>query len=1019
MWDTNQDNKILIVDDSLLNRKVLTGILSEEYQTIEAENGKVALELLKLHHEEIAGVVLDLYMPGMDGFEFLQIMYSVEEYKDIPVLVSTGSEKKETEKRALTLGAWDFVSKPYDAEILKFRLKNVIDRSQMTAFKKLKYIMEFDTLTGIYKKEKFFSMTRKMMEQYPEEKFVFIKFDIERFQLVNSFYGHQEGDRLLQYIAGKIKNFVQEQSKGTFGRIEADTFAFCIPYEGHNAINQMVDRCRRELRDYNSHYKLVPACGVYIIEDNSEQPDAMLDNAGMAAKRVKGNSTHNVAFYRKEMSAEIKQEQEIINDMDKALTEEQFRVYFQPKYSLETNKPAGAEALVRWYHPEKGMVMPGKFIPVFEKNGFIAKLDYYMWEKVCQLLRKWLDQDHIPFPISVNVSRANLYNPQIVETICKLVEKYKVPPRLLQLELTESAYMDNPQTMKEFVKSLRSKGFSIHMDDFGNGYSSLSILKDIEIDLLKIDMRFLENTEIAGRGKNIIASIVRMAKWLKIPVLAEGAERKEQVDFLRNIGCEYVQGYYFGKPMPVEEYELLVKGNTAVEEETAVTFNTNDFWEENTNMENFFSSVTQATCIYEYHDGKVEALRVNKAFCDMFGTEDVVTKNSLMDVILPEYHTVVLETFKRSAENKDFAECEYQRTSHNGRTLWINLKLKYLNQVGNRQILFGTLLDITAHKSIEAELKKYKNVVSQGYTLTDKMLVIDDSNVIRQYFHDLFDDRFTVLEAENGKEALELLKEQRVDIILLDVAMPVMDGITFLEHRCNNDVISDIPVIIMTADDTPEQQIKALSMGANDYMVKPFVKELVIRRVENVLESKIRISAILQEYENAVKQARTDRLTQVYNRITAEQMISLTLASYKDDKHALIMLDLDDFKGINDRFGHDFGDLVLQTMAKELKRYFRKNDIVARFGGDEFCVFLCNIPSGEFVLKRGRQFCAHINSLEIGERKFHMTCSMGIAVTTKEARTFEALYKNADFAMYHSKRVGKNMASLYGQDFLI
>ena len=252
------------------------------------------------------------------------------------------------------------------------------------------------------------------------------------------------------------------------------------------------------------------------------------------------------------MSLRLEREQEIINEMNHALEAGQFCIYLQPKYDLEKSMLCGAEALVRWIHPEKGMVSPGEFIPIFEKNGFIAKLDYYIWEMVCKQLQIWMKQGMQPKPISVNVSRVNLCNPQIVDRITELTKRYEIPPELFQLELTESAYMDNPVVMKQVIKKLRSNGFTILMDDFGNGYSSLSILKDMEIDILKIDMSFFGDSEIPGRGENIIASVVRMAKWLNIPSIAEGVERKDQVNFLRGVGCEFVQGYYFARPMPIE-----------------------------------------------------------------------------------------------------------------------------------------------------------------------------------------------------------------------------------------------------------------------------------------------------------------------------------------------------------------------------------------------------------------------------------------------------------------------------------
>lgn len=283
----------------------------------------------------------------------------------------------------------------------------------------------------------------------------------------------------------------------------------------------------------------------------------MYDRANLAAKHCKGNYIRNYAFYTRQMSQEIEKEQRIVNSMKSALENHEFVVFYQPKYGLSDNQIAGAEALVRWKHPERGMISPGEFIPVFERNGFITKLDYYVWEQTCIQLRKWMDEGKNPLPISVNLSRISLYNKDIVNVICNLVDSYRIPRRLFQVELTESAYNTNPKAVQDMMQRLREEGFYILMDDFGSGYSSLNVLKDIVVDVLKMDMKFFAGDDREGRGENIMAAVIRMAKWLNMPVVAEGVERIEQVEFLRSIGCEYVQGYYFAKPMPVEEYEKL------------------------------------------------------------------------------------------------------------------------------------------------------------------------------------------------------------------------------------------------------------------------------------------------------------------------------------------------------------------------------------------------------------------------------------------------------------------------------
>ncbi|MEG1620770.1 MAG: EAL domain-containing protein, partial [Oscillospiraceae bacterium] len=569
---------VLIVDDSELNRVVLKEILSDSYHIIQAENGEVALNILKDKSNKIAAIMLDLIMPIMDGYEFLTKISNSEDFSNIPVIVSTGSTGPENEIKVLELGAWDFVTKPYNPQIIKFRIKNAITRSQLTAFEQLKYLAEFDALTGIYNKNKFFKETHEMLINNPDDDFIFIRVDIDRFNLINSFYGVAEGDKLLKYIAENTKQCAANYKKCTYGRIEADIFGLCTSYSSEEKIIEGIEIAKNLFKEYNSNYDILPSFGLYKIKNHQLSINSIFDKANLATKLIKGNYMKSFAFYNEEMSENIEREQEIINEMSIALQERQFVIYLQPKYNLQTNTPAGAEALVRWIHPKKGIISPAYFIPIFERNGFITKLDFFVWESVCQLIRSWIDQGIKPHPISVNVSRVDLYNPNFVEIICSLIDKYNIPTELFNLELTESAYTDNPIVMQETMNTLKQKGFLIMMDDFGSGYSSLNVLKDIDIDVLKIDMRFLSQTKIPGRGENIIASVVRMAKWLNIPTIAEGAEKSEQIEFLRGIGCEYVQGYYFARPMPVDEYEKFIDSNELYEKEKEDKFDANSLW---------------------------------------------------------------------------------------------------------------------------------------------------------------------------------------------------------------------------------------------------------------------------------------------------------------------------------------------------------------------------------------------------------------------------------------------------------
>ncbi|MEG0912612.1 MAG: response regulator [Oscillospiraceae bacterium] len=313
---------VLVVDDNMVNRTILSKILSEQYTVLEAENGKVALELLE-NHAEIAAVMLDLVMPVMDGYAVLEAVRQDNRYANLPIAVTTGNGNHDSEKKALALGAWDFVTKPYDAEIILFRLKNAIDRSQLSALKELKYLTDYDVLTGLYNKKKFFDATRKMLDENRDKRFVFLRFDVDRFQLINSFFGTAEGDKLIIYIAQHIAQEAERCSLATYGRIESDVMAICALYDGEQT-EELARDSKIFLAQFNKDYDIVPSVGLYVIDDLDISVEEMYNRATLAAKTCKGSYVNFYAYYEASMSAALNTEQEITNEMSYALESGQF-----------------------------------------------------------------------------------------------------------------------------------------------------------------------------------------------------------------------------------------------------------------------------------------------------------------------------------------------------------------------------------------------------------------------------------------------------------------------------------------------------------------------------------------------------------------------------------------------------------------------------------------------------------------------------------------------------------------------
>lgn len=553
----NKKHIILIAEDNKINRKILVKMFSKENDVIEAENGKQTIELLENYKEDIIAVLLDLRMPDKDGYEILSYMKE-NEMNQIPVVVMTSDMTGESEEKALDLGAWDFVSKPYEPRILLTRVNNAIARSKMNYLLQLKHAVEHDKLTGLYNRNHFLEMTDKMVAAHKGESMALIRVDIRRFHLINSFFGEKGGDGFLKYVADQLKEIVERYEWCVYGRMESDVFCACVPYDEQICMAH-IKKLTKKMKEYNPDYRIEPSYGIYPITEDILSASEMLRNASLASKECKENYTRSVAFYDKSMRERLQQEEEIMQEMQDALVAGEFEVYYQPKYETRSKVANGAEALVRWNHPKKGVLHPSQFVPILEKNGFIGDLDIYVWEAVCRQMKEWKEKGIEVGPISVNLARADIQNPNLVEYLTTLVDKYQLAPEKLCIELTESAYMDSPLAINEVVKKLHEAGFLVIMDDFGKGYSSLNVLKDIDVDFLKINMKSLPLDPTNVKSKRILSSVIAMMQWLDIPVITMEVETEEEYTFLKSVGCEYIQGFYFVGPLPAKEYEQLLK----------------------------------------------------------------------------------------------------------------------------------------------------------------------------------------------------------------------------------------------------------------------------------------------------------------------------------------------------------------------------------------------------------------------------------------------------------------------------
>ncbi|MDD3744908.1 MAG: EAL domain-containing protein [Anaerostipes sp.] len=1010
---------VLVVEDQMINRKVLGKILSDTYNVLYASDGEECMEVLYGHAPEISAILLDIVMPKMDGFAVLKKVQNDSVLSKIPIIVSSGMDKEESEVRALKLGAQDFISKPYKADIIIHRLNNLIRLRESAA---LINTMEKDELTGLYNKQFFLKKVQAVLDENPNEPYDIICIDLDRFKLINDTFGTTVGDKLLVHIA----SFLRELDRGRYicSHFGADVFYMLVSRKMAYS-NGMFEEWNKIINRFPIQIQIKAKYGIYQINHTELSVNAMCDRASLAIENVKGQYNELYSIYDDVIRQKMLNERMITDSMQEALDTEQFHVYYQPKYELVSETVAGAEALVRWIHPSLGFMNPGEFIPLFEKNGFITKLDQYVWEKTCQDIRERIDSGLKPVAISVNVSRADIFGMNIVDVLTSLVQKYEIPISYLHLEITETAYTDDPEKIIEVVKELRSLGFIIEMDDFGSGYSSLNMLAEIPIDILKLDMRFIKSESENVSGKGILSFIISLAKWLDLAVIAEGVETKEQVASLKTMDCNYVQGYYYAKPMPKKEFISLME---------------------------------------------------NTPLTDMKST---------------------------SSTRKNLLELQSRKERKIGR----------------------------------------------------EMLIVDDIDINRAVLGAIFEDEYDIVEKENGKEALDYLGHnfEKVDIVILDLLMPVMDGFQCLEQIRTSEMTKDLPVIITSQGDT-NGEIRALKMRADDFISKPYNEEIIRHRVHNVmgnykmkrakvdkeimekleslgsflplnskltkkedvyheiewlrnyfdivrlvdpenvhvsfnpdddmcenngcfsvwgkhercsncislraLEDKTRYNKL--EYSNAglffvisqykqvegkdyvvemvtkledsyvdnifqrdllyVKldllnqQLETDELTGVYNRRHIHLHLDKYISQARKNRINLgvAMVDMDGLKEINDRYGHLTGDLIIKRTANILKNNFAssKGDFVARFGGDEFLV-VCRGIEQEVFQKRMKEVRdlvkkEHMRSQETGE-----PVSMGISagcVSLYEFPNADAndLIKIADERLYQAKHLGRN-----------
>lgn len=788
---------MLIAEDNDINRQLLREILIDEYEVLEAADGREALELMKQDSERISAVLLDIVMPVLDGYGVLKEMRSDETLSRIPVIVTTASTDVGAEVKALSLGAKDFVIKPYNPQIIKHRLRNTIKLRETAA---IINATKHNALTGLYSRSTFFEKATAMLREQEAGYYVMVGFDIDNFKVINDQYGNHKGDEVLKFIADTIHDGV-ELLGGICCRITADNFALIYP-ACHIDTEPIKKMWNAVIALDGSIMPITFSTGRYIAEDLSLSANAMYDRALIAKASIKGRYDVHVAYFDESMRERILHDQEITSEMNIALTAGQFETWLQPQYNHATGALIGAEALVRWRHPKKGIISPGEFIPVFEKNGFIYEMDKYIWEQVCILLRSWIDEGLEPLPVSVNISRYDVFRDDLYDKLTGLIEKYHIPVDLLRLEMTESAFAQSTGQIIDVVKALVDFGFTVEIDDFGSGYSSLNTLKDVPAQVVKLDMKFLEDENNSDRGGNIIESVIRMIRWLGMSVIAEGVETMEQADYLCTIGCCYVQGYLYAKPMNVQEYVQLsascVKEERKLALETVETLDQNTFWNPKSLDTIIFNSYVGGACIFEYFHGKLEILRVNKRYAtEISGVESAIEEALKIDIAqfmdaqnLEKLH----QNIRNAIEGWNESSCEVKLSdlpNRQGET-YLYVTVRAIAKAGEHLLLYGTINDVTSQRVAEKreyETKEMLQTIMDHINSGVTAVTIDEDGEVRfvfandQFYHILGYTREQYEEElDNVFDAVYMEDLDRIKVAIREAMQT--QGSTVYEYRC-------------------------------------------------------------------------------------------------------------------------------------------------------------------------------------------------------------------------------------------
>ncbi len=557
--------------------------------------------------------------------------------------------------------------------------------------------IERHPLTGLMGEEAFFELAPNLLKDCGEG-WCILAFDIEHFKMFNEWYGRTQGDLLLAQIGAEVSQ-LERKSKGMACYCGQDDFAILMP-DDEDRIAAFYEELHDLIKEYGTTVAFMPAFGIAAVERDVPIYE-LYDRAALAARRAKDDYHTRIRRFDPSMILQTDRDYRILSDFQKALRDHELFIQMQPQCQIATGKVVGAESLVRWRKADGQMVSPGVFVPVLEQYGFVTDLDEYVWEEVCKWQKKWIDEGHMPLPISVNVSQIDIYTIDVPKFFEKLIETYSLSTDVIKIEITESAYVDNT-AVAETVRRLREKGFVVLMDDFGSGYSSLNMLRNLSVDIIKLDAQFLRMGGDDKKGVHIMESIVNLAKTMGVPIIVEGVETKEESDFLSGLGCRYVQGYYFYRPMSVDEYEKLIGDPEHIDTDgfrfrAQEQFHTREFLDQNVFSDTILNNILGPVAFYSWHGDDVDIVRFNQQFFDEFKVPNFQKRmKGIQNLMPPEDIPKLFDILQRAVNDPEGgARGEIRINRPDGTISQFRVRFFYLKEDEDGKKFYGSIHDLT------------------------------------------------------------------------------------------------------------------------------------------------------------------------------------------------------------------------------------------------------------------------------------------------------------------------------------